>query len=72
MGVWLFTNVWALVFGLFFVGWDQYVLKTVSVALGGYFIYGGLVLVGLAHHAGRTGGEQIVPPDRQETAPASR
>jgi len=44
-GALLIINIFPVIGGMFFIPSHQYVLKLVAIILGGYFVYGGLVLI---------------------------
>ena len=44
-GTLLIINIFPVIGGLFFIHSQQYVLKLVAIILGGYFVYGGFVLI---------------------------
>jgi hypothetical protein len=67
MGVYLLTQIGAVIFG-FIIPFHEYVLKTVGIVLGSYFVYGGVILIQLARQQKR---KEAEPPaaDGQAAAP---
>ncbi len=54
MGIFLLFNIAAVIGGLFLIPFQQYILKSVAVILGSYFVFGGFVLIKQAREsAGR-------------------
>jgi hypothetical protein len=52
MGILLIFNIFAVIGGLLLIPIHQYVLKFVAIILGGYFVYGGIVLIKQARASG--------------------
>jgi hypothetical protein len=48
MGIFLLTQIFAVLWAIFLIPIDQYIFKTFAVLLSMYFVYGGYVLINLA------------------------
>ena len=45
MGTYLLFSITAVISGLFIIPPEQYLLKSTSIITGGYFVFGGYVLI---------------------------
>jgi hypothetical protein len=60
MGIYLMAHIGTVALGIFFIQWEQYILKPFAIVAGSYFAFGGVMLIQQARKPEKAKSEHLV------------